>query len=284
MLISEAIQKLKDYTTGNDFETGKPINPIKTRDQILYGSVDQELTGIVTCIWPSTRVIKRAMELGYNLIVPHEALFWNHGDRTGWLAFNKTFQGKKALLDAWGGAVWRNHDYIHSKVPIDTDGAYVDGIFYGFAKKLGWEDYRVGDVSMPMDYEIPPTRVSDLALELVEKLGLNGTRIIGDKDATVSRIHLPMHLIGGPDDAETLYTEVNDVDCLLTMELTDFTTSEYIQDSALLGRGKAIITLGHFNSEEPGMEYMVNWIGDALGEEVPACFVPVEDPFIYITR
>ena len=284
MLISEVIQRCKDYCGGLDiFGNGKPIDSIRTRDQVLYGSVNQECTGIVTCIWPSTKIIKKAQELGANLIISHEAIFWNHGDRQGWLAFNKTFQAKKEVLDAWGGAVWRNHDFIHSRVPIEADGSMADGIFYGFAWKLDWLGYRVGAKAKCMDFEIPETSAEELARYLVEKLGLRGTRIIGDPAARVRRVHIPMHLIGPDDDPETRYVDENDVDCLVCMETTDFTTCECIRDAAQLGQGKAAITIGHFNVEEPGMEYMTHWIGKALGtDEIPCTFVAQGDPFHYV--
>lgn len=284
MLISEAIAKIKAFSGGCDvLGGGKPIDPIKTRDQVLYGSVNQELTGIVSCIWPSTEIVREAQRLGANLIISHEAIFWNHGDRQGWLAFNKTFQAKKEVLDEWGGAVWRNHDFIHSQVPIDDDDAMVDGIFYGLAWKLGWLDYRVGNKAMPMDFEIPETSAKELAADLVHKLGLRGTRLIGDPDARVRRVHIPMHLIGPDDDRETRYVDEHDVDCLLCMETTDFTTCECIRDAAQLGQGKAAITIGHFNVEEPGMEYLPHWVGRALGtDEVPCTFVAQGDPFHYI--
>lgn len=284
MLIADVISKCKDYSGGLDlYGNGKPIDSIRTRDQVLYGNVNQECTGIVTCIWPSTEIIREAQRLGANLIISHEAIFWNHGDRQGWLAFNKTFQAKKKVLDEWGGAVWRNHDFIHSQVPIDEGGAMVDGIFYGFAWKLGWLDYRVGDRTTCMDYEIPETSAQELAHYVVERLGLRGTRLIGDPEARVRRVHLPMHLIGPGDDNETRYTEENEVDCLVCLETTDFTTCEYIRDTAQLGLGKAAITIGHFNVEEPGMEYMPHWVGRALGtDEIPCSFVPQGDPFHYV--
>ena len=182
MLASEVIKRIKAYCGGIGFDTGVPIDEETTRDKILYGDPNQECTGIVTCLWANADVVERAQELGANLIIAHEALFWNHGDHQDFIAENKTYLAKKRLLDEWGGVVWRCHDYIHSRVPIDTDGALVDGIFYGLAWKLGWLDYRIGDIAMGLDFKIPQTRGEDLARELVEKLGLNGTRLIGDSD------------------------------------------------------------------------------------------------------
>lgn len=285
MLASEVIKRIKAYCGGIGFDTGVPIDEETTRDKILYGDPNQECTGIVTCLWANADVVERAQELGANLIIAHEALFWNHGDHQDFIAENKTYLAKKRLLDEWGGVVWRCHDYIHSRVPIDTDGALVDGIFYGLAWKLGWLDYRIGDIAMGLDFKIPQTRGEDLARELVEKLGLNGTRLIGDSDAMVSRVHVPMHVMGvAPDDnRETIYADEHDVDCLMTMEFVDFTTSEFIRDSGMLDQGKCAITIGHFNLEEPGVEYMPTWIPMALGsDEISATFVPMGDTYQYV--
>lgn len=286
MLISEVIQHVKDFSTGVDSFTGKAIDDATTRDQVLYGATDTECTGIVTCIWPTADIIRRAQELGANLIISHEALFWNHGDHQDVVGDTVTFKAKKTLLDEWGGAVWRCHDYIHSRVPIDADGALADGIFYGLADKLGWLDYRMGeDKGFCLEYQIPETDATELAQELVHKLGLNGTRITGDPHARVKSVRVPMHVTGDAksDTAEINRTDAEANDCLMTMEFIDFTTCEYIRDSGMLGQNRCAITIGHFNLEEPGMEYMVNWLPEALGTSViPATFVPMGDTYRYV--
>lgn len=286
MLIVEAIQKVKDYCVGVDSFTGKPINDATTRDQVLYGDASQECTGIVTCIWPTADVIRSAQEMGANFIISHEAIFWNHGDHQDVVGDTATFKAKKALLDEWGGAVWRCHDYIHSRAPIESDGSLADGIFYGLAAKLGWLDYRVGeDKGFCLDYQIPETDATDLARELVRKLGLNGTRIAGDPHARVRNVRIPMHVMGdaASDTHEINATDAKGNDCLVTMEFIDFTTCEYIRDSGMLGQNKCAITIGHFNLEEPGMEYMVKWLPAALGcDEMPATFVPMHDTYQYV--
>lgn len=288
MRIGEAIQHVKDYCGGKDWG-GNPIDDATTRDKVLYGKehLDEECTGIVTCIWATTDIIKKAKELGANLIIPHEALFWNHGDHQDIIAGNKTYVAKKEVLDDWGGAVWRCHDYIHSCVPIDKDGAMVDGIFYGLAAKLGWLDYRLDATPTVMDFVIPEISAKELAEQLVEKLDLNGTRVIGDINTRVRRVHIPMHVQGDAqsDNHEIAYADENDVDCLLTMEFVDYTMSEFIRDAGMLGQNKCAITIGHFNTEEPGMQYMVNWLPAALGtDEIPATFVPMTDTYQYVVR
>lgn len=284
MLIGEVIEAVKGYCGGVDAFTSKPIEASTTRDQVLYGNVEQECTGVVTCIWATTDVIRRAQELGANLIIAHEALFWNHGDSREAVAGNKTFAAKCEALDDWGGAVWRCHDYIHSGVPLVRDGKLVDGIFYGFAAKMGWRDYAT-DGSY-MNYRIEERPAVELARELVEKLGLNGTRLIGDAQAAVRNVQIPMHIMGRDND-EIAHIDQDNVDCILAMEFIDFTVSEYIRDAAMLGQGKCAIHMGHFNGEEPGMEYMAEWLPNALGPEgagVPVCFVPMGDTYQYVVR
>lgn len=161
-----------------------------------------------------------------------------------------------------------------------------DGIFYGLADKLGWLDYRVGDDrGFCLEYEIPETDATELARELVAKLDLNGTRITGDSHARVRRVRIPMHVTGEAksDTHEINETDARGDDCLMTMEFIDFTTCEYIRDAGMLGQNKCAITIGHFNLEEPGMEYMVHWLPEALGTDaIPTTFVRMEDTYRYV--
>lgn len=97
MKISEIIDIVKKNCKGYG-----TIDESKTRDKVLYGDVDKECTGIVTTIYASYDVIKKANEQGANFIIAHEALFWNHGDHTDWLKDNETFKLKKQLLEEPG--------------------------------------------------------------------------------------------------------------------------------------------------------------------------------------
>ncbi|MDO4271986.1 MAG: Nif3-like dinuclear metal center hexameric protein [Candidatus Saccharibacteria bacterium] len=285
MKISEVIQNIKNYHGGTSFD-GKPIDEETTRDKVLYGETDKECTGIVTCIWASSNVIREAHQRGANLIISHEALFWNHGDHTDWLSDNEIFQKKKALLDETGITVWRNHDYIHSGIPVD--GKLYDGIFLGLLDKLGWRRYVIlneGRIQRLGDFHFPNIKAIDLANEMIEKLGLNGIRIIGDPNTVIKRARLAPHIIGPGDNEVTKATDRDQIDCLFSMELTDFTVNEYIRDSAELGHPRCIITLGHFNGEQPGMEYAVKWLPEAIKDSsIPVSFVSDGDVFQYVIK
>lgn len=95
-----------------------------------------------------------------------------------------------------------------------------------------------------------------------------------------------MHILGVPehDTAEINRMDEESIDALVTMEFIDFTTCEYIRDAAMLGLGKCAITVGHFNLEEPGMEYMTQWLPKALGDSCPRVdFVPMGDTYQYVS-
>ncbi len=281
MKISEVIQLIKDhhYKEWN----GHPIVPEMTRDKVLYGDIDRECTGVVTTIYASVDVIRKAYKMGANLIVAHESLFWNHGDHTDWLANNSTFRYKKALLDETGITVWRDHDHIHAGV--DWNGSRYDGIFYGLAKELNWTDYIINDQSSPRMFEIPETPTREVAEYLMEKMNLNGMKTMGNLDGTTRRIFIPGHIIGLQDNEMLSTVEDNDIDTILAMEITDFTLAIFMRDGAMLGQNRCVLVPGHFNVEEPGMK----WFGEEflptiLPADLKVCFIQAGDSYTMLTR
>lgn len=282
---SEVISKVKNYELG--IVDGKKIDDTTTRDQIVYqygDDLEKECQGIILCVYPSIDVIRKAIDLKANLIITHESLFWNHGDKTDWLKDNRTFQLKEELLRKHHIVVWRNHDYLHSGIPLaEAPERYTDGIFYGFAKNMNWTKYVVGDKKKYDHFHIPQTTAKNLAQYLIRKMNLTGTRIIGNPDALVSRVCIPFHVFGNANE-DIKNMDDDNVDCYLTMELVDFTLTEYVKDSAQLGRDKAIITLGHFNFEEQGMKYMAEWLPDVVDQQITVRFIQATDMYHFVER
>lgn len=279
MLISDVINKMKQYHKGG-------FDDSKAKDKILYGDTNRECTGIVTTTWASIDVIKKASEKGANLIISHEALFWNRGDFTDWLAENKnqTFLEKKQLLDELGVTVWRDHDYVHSGIPYG-DGDYIDGIFYGLFQELGWSHFTLKDDNpLFAIVDVSETSVESVAQLLIDKGNLNGARIYGNIDTKIQRIGIPGHILGVAKE-EITYIDQNDVDLILAMEMVDFTLSEYIRDSNMLGKDKCMLSIGHFNLEEFGMKYMVNYVPEAIGDTtIPVNYIQSGDMYEYIVK
>ncbi len=70
----------------------------------------------------------------------------------------------------------------------------------------------------------------------------------------------------------------DDVEVLLAGESLEWETVEYVRDAIAAGKPKALILLGHVNSEEAGMEYCARWL-KAFVPETPVEFIPARDPF-----
>jgi hypothetical protein len=253
-----------------------------TKDNLEYGDPEQDCTGIVTTCFASANVIHEAAAKGANFIICHERTFYIKPTETPWLQEDAVFRAKKKLLDDAGIAIWRYHDHIHGGCPVPGVLSQTDMIFYGVMKILGWEPYLTGDSAAPFTYRLPETTVCGLAHELINKMNLNGIRVLGDINAKVSTVFICGHLFGTPEDHEVVRrAAAGNYDVLLPLELVDYTLGEYVRDSARLGMPKAILSMGHFNLEEPGMQYMAEWLPQ-LTREIPVSFVASGDGFQYI--
>ena len=71
---------------------------------------------------------------------------------------------------------------------------------------------------------------------------------------------------------------IPDVEVLIAGESPEWTTCEYVRDAVAAGLNKALILTGHCNSEEAGMEYLVEWLRPRVGG-IRVTFVPAGDPF-----
>ena len=105
----------------------------QTVDTIKSGSANQQVTGIVTTMFSTIKVIEEAAKLNANFIIAHEPTFYNHTDDINWVANNEIVKKKQDLLQQHNIAVWRFHDYWHACRP--------DGISTGVLKMAGWQQY-----------------------------------------------------------------------------------------------------------------------------------------------
>ena len=260
-------------------------------DDYKCGNPDQECTGIVTALTPNVSVIRRAIELGANLIVVHEPTFYTSDDGDWDETFtNYIYEEKKKLLEENNICIWRDHDHMHANRP--------DSIFAGVLKYLDWEDKAEvrTDTGLFAHYlvQIEPLSVRDLSLYLIDRIGLNGARIVGDPDMMVSRIALVGHLFPteykrkdgskGEYSVKVIETLEKDADVIIPGEVIDWTVLSYVRDAMQLNKKKAVINLGHFNWEELGMKYMKDWLSELLEDQIKVTYVPSEDMYGFIVK
>jgi len=244
----------------------QPMN--NTVDTIKAGKTDQVVTGIVTTMFPTIKVIEEAARRNANFIIAHEPSFYNHRDDTEWVKNNSVLKQKLQLLEKYKMVIWRFHDYCHSLKP--------DAVSYGLAKKANWLPYyKTGQITLT----IPPVSLQQLVQHLKSSLGIAHLKIIGNPEQKCERIALLPGASGGQRQVSIAETEKPDV--LIVGEVSEWETAEYIRDGKLLGGKTSLIILGHAVSEEPGMEWLVEWLRPKL-TGLQITHVASGDPFTWL--
>jgi putative NIF3 family GTP cyclohydrolase 1 type 2 len=238
----------------------------ETVDTIKSGDGQREVTGIVATMFATIDVIEKAASLKANFIIAHEPTFYNHRDETAWLDNDQVFKYKNDLLKKHGIVVWRFHDYWHSHRP--------DGVLMGVLTKLGWQD-RFNSEN-PRMITIPPTSLEELINHAKKSLDIRQVRFIGDPKQICKRVALSPGAAGGRSQIQLLQKEKPDV--LLVGEVSEWETAEYIRDAQAMKLPMSLIVLGHADSEEPGMEWLVPWLQPKV-QAVKVTHVPSHYPF-----
>lgn len=266
---SSSAKTNKKWTVGEIIDlflkeiNGAPFS--QTVDTLKSGSRDNEVTGIVTTMFATIPVIRKAIEEKANFIIAHEPTFYNHTDDTDWLKDDKVYQYKAALLKDNNITVWRNHDYIHSHKP--------DGVMDGVAEKLGWKKYMQGADS---NYDIPETTLKNLIAHCKKSLGISHVRYKGDLADKCSKVLLVPGAAGGRNQITATSTAKPDL--LIVGELSEWETAEYVRDARAAGNKLSLIVLGHADSEEPGSKYMADWVKKNI-PGMKVIEIPAGNPF-----
>ncbi len=243
---------------------GKPLQ--QTVDTVKTGDPSRNVRGIVTTFLATCDVIERTAKLGANFIITHEPTFYSHLDETGWLKNDPVYISKRRLIDEHDIVIWRFHDYWHMHKP--------DGIMTGVLKELGWEGYA--DPERNNLCTIPAMPLRNLVTILKERLGAKRVQVVGNVEMQCRRVAFLVGAAGGRMQMLSLASP--DVDVVVVGEIDEWETSEYARDAVCQKKSKALVILGHANSEEPGMKYLAEWLRPML-PGIRITFVPAGDPF-----
>lgn len=246
------------------------FNRPNTVDQLRSGSPDQEVTGIVTTMFPTIDVIEKTAKAGANFIIAHETPFYNNNDETDWLKDDDAYKYKVDLLNKHKIAIWRFHDHWHAHKP--------DGIAMGNLIKFGWEKYY--NPENPRMITLPKTMTIESIVKLAkEKLGITMVRVVGNLKQECRTIYLAF----GYMDPRTQIPVIqkNKPDLILSGETREWETVERVRDGLLMGQKTSLMVLSHSVSEEAGMEYAVKWLQPKL-PGVKIMNIPSGNPFVFV--
>lgn len=266
-----------DFSCRKTISAGEIISRIKknvhiewqdeTVDTYKGGDENIQVTGIATTFLATMDVLQRAKEKGYNMVITHEPTFYNHFDlKSEYGEGDPVVKEKIKFIEDNKMVVFRFHDHIHQMEP--------DGIYRGVVKKLGWNDYEKS--RRPYLYSIPETTVGEMVTSLKNLFNVETIRVVGDPSMKFTKAGLVLGAPGAARQIESLQRD--DVEVMIGGETHEWETVEYVRDAVNMGKKKALVLIGHANSEEAGMNYCAEWLQSFISE-VPIEFISAGDPF-----
>lgn len=225
-----------------------------TIDGLKSGDPDSEVKGIAITFMATQEVIEQALEQGVNLLITHEGMFYSHQDPVDVLC-DSVYRDKQERIDQSGIAIYRLHDGVHREQP--------DGITAGLVHELGWDSYVQEHQSAAAILNVPVMTVKEISEYVKRCLAISCVRVIGDLSMSCSRVGLLVGYRGGGTTCIPLF-EQEQLDLIIAGEGPEWETPEYVRDAVHQGKGKALILLGHAQSEVPGMKQLAKRLQDGF--------------------
>ena len=249
--------------------TSPGITIENTVDGLDFGKPDEQVKGIAVTFLATQDVINEAVSFGANLIISHEGIFFSHRANLQELQSNRVYQQKRCLIEENRLAIYRYHDHIHRYLP--------DAITAGLVQSLGWQACEVENLPAATILSIPDMTLQSIILRVKERLGMQFIRYVGDLSMSCRRVGILVGYRGHGELAIPLAEEKN-LDLLIYGEGPEWETPEYIRDAVQQGKQKALIVLGHAESEVPGMKFLAERLQGKF-PDVPVRFIPQKPLF-----
>jgi len=187
------------------FVTQAVGHPLSSEEGVQHGSADDQVQRVLVC-WMATRgALERAVEIGAQLVVGHESLYYPYNviqskdAPPGWQDWSVN-RARRALLDGHRITFARLHGSLDELC-----------IFDAFAEKLGLGAPEAAS-GLAKVYRIPPCSLGELIERVKARMGLAPLRVSAPNGLAqrVSRVGLPWGGLG-------LFTNVGYQQALLAM-------------------------------------------------------------------
>jgi putative NIF3 family GTP cyclohydrolase 1 type 2 len=237
-----------------------------TVDTFKAGNPNSPVTGIATTFMATLEVLKKAKAAGCNFVITHEPTFYGHQDDLKIHQDDPIQLQKLQYIQQNNMVVWRYHDHIHAHQP--------DLIYVGVAEKMGWAKYWQPS---SRTYEAPAQSLETIVANLKKNSGAKTIRVVGNAKAKFSKIGLVLGAAGSGAHFRMLKNPACEL--LIVGETNEWETVPYVQDAITLGQNKALIVLGHADSEEAGMKSLVPWLKNILPNTPNIQFIEAGNPY-----
>ena len=256
----------------NFWKNAVPTGWEATCDGVWYDVPDKPIHRIAVCFKVTSAVLDRA-EGWADMLITHEPMWplydgeMRPDERDPAIAAmdRRLRQGKIPVL--------RLHDHAH----LYPD----DFIHMGFLSGLGLESAEKAD---PMrlgfrQYTLEtPMTAREIGLLAKEKYNAAHPRLAGAVDVPLTKITLALGGVG-----ELGYSVLRDTDTELFIsgEIGELGTAFWTHEAAALGMTKAVMVLGHCESERYGMAALADWMAKEL-PYLEVRYLDTEDTYVVL--
>ena len=229
------------------------VDPDHTLDTVKVGDPESEIHTVGTGWLGSTANLRAAHELGCELFITHEALFWENAAFERVHRFTEPGLTKQHFLDDTGMVVLRAHDTWDRWPGIGIRDSWASWL--GLRRVVAKPDMYRGI------YEIEKTTLEQFATHVasrVKALGYDSVGVLGDLRMEVSRPSIGTGCAVPTADYVRMGSDV-----LLVVEQA--AQPELVQDR-LVDMGVGVIIVPHGASEMPGMASLARHLGETFPE------------------
>ena len=264
--------------TANDilafWKSAVPVGWESTCDGVWYDDPKKEIRNIAVCFKLTFAVLKQATAFGADLIITHEPMWPLYDGEMRPDETDPVIRETDRILREAGIAILRLHDHAH----LFPD----DFIHMGFLARLGLE---IAEKADPMrlgfrQYTLAtPMTARQLGYLVKEKYNIAHPRLSGNLDVPLTKITLALGGVG-----ELGYSVLRDTDTELFIsgEIGELGTAFWNHGAAEMGLVKAVMALGHCESERYGMEVLADRMAvrlSELGAQIGVQYIDTEDTY-----
>jgi putative NIF3 family GTP cyclohydrolase 1 type 2 len=246
----------------------------------VAGAPTTLVTGVAFTAMPTVAVLQEARARGLNMIVtPESPLFArpltaNPTPGAGApasiprdaLAGDRIRDAKRAFVEQNGLVVYQLADNLAARSP--------DLMVQGLARAMGWPQTAASAVD-PRIYAIAPTTLRAMIGQAKQRLGVDGgLRYVGEPDMAVRRVLV----IPGTAEVVSMVKATPQVDLVLTGDIREWEGVNYVYDSLQMAEKKALVAVGRYLSEQPGIAQAADWLRPAL-RGLPVETIAPKDPY-----
>ncbi len=239
----------------------------QTCDTLKAGDKNREVRKVAVAMFATVELLREVIAWGADLLIVHEPTYYDHMDVK--IPNDPVIKAKEELIAASGLVIYRYHDHPHHRQPDLICAGEIE--YLGLKGKLS-PDGAFGINRMELDEAVS---VQELVERMKRDLGLKMPRVCGNGALKTRKLSLCFGSPGG------LIEELSDpeVELVLTGEICEWKTAEYVRDAAALGFPKAMIVMGHIGSERDGMRLFTTYLQE-LYSELECCYFECNEVYL----